>query len=215
VLLWIDLTGIFFPILDIWKQFCLISQESYDFLREYKGILDHNLKQPRLIIYIDKSPEEIWERMKREGKDYQKNSKVYSLELLKAMDTMYKEEFLPRMSMNSHILQYREEDINIEDVVFDIEELNFDDTTKFKDWRVSIDLQIEQYRALLHREAFWIKLFNMNRLTKITEWWTEQNVDIVLRNQMKYDHRYHHKTNKFDIKPFLLNERSWSRLPFY
>ncbi|CAF4429601.1 unnamed protein product, partial [Adineta steineri] len=90
----------------------------------------------------------IWEDIQKNGKDYQKGSKVYSLELLQAMDRMYKEEWLPRMSTYCHILQYNENEIKtLDDVVFDIEQLNFDDTNKFPDWRLTVDVELERFRA--------------------------------------------------------------------
>jgi hypothetical protein len=32
-------------------------------------------------------------------------------------------------------------------VVFDIEQLNFDDTNKFPDWRLTVDVELERFRA--------------------------------------------------------------------
>jgi hypothetical protein len=40
----------------------------YDFLLEYKVSIDYNLKMPRLIIFIDKDPQAIWEDLQRNGK---------------------------------------------------------------------------------------------------------------------------------------------------
>lgn len=40
----------------------------YDFLLEYKVTIDYNLKMPRLIIFIDKDPEAIWEDLRKNGK---------------------------------------------------------------------------------------------------------------------------------------------------
>ncbi|CAF1163155.1 unnamed protein product [Didymodactylos carnosus] len=182
---------------------------------EYKATLDHNLKMPRLIIYIDKSPEEIWDRMQREGKDYQKKSKVYSLEFLRTMDRIMKDEFLPRMSSFCHILQYTEEELNIEDVVFDIEQLDFTVDGKFKDWRITNDLEVEWHRALLQNEEWWTRMFNINRYTRACEWRTEPNALKATVEMMKYDKRYEWKTNNWDIRPFFFNMLTWKRLPFY
>ena len=32
-------------------------------------------------------------------------------------------------------------------IVFDIEQLNFDDTNKFPDWRITVDTELERFRA--------------------------------------------------------------------
>jgi len=65
-----------------------------------------------------------------------------------------------------HILQYNEDEIKSLDdvwifirnliwkflfvfvkVAFDIEQLNFDDTNKFPDWRLTVDVELERFRA--------------------------------------------------------------------
>jgi len=153
---------------------------------------------------------------KKNGKDYHKQSKVYSLELLQAMDRMYKEEWLPRMSTYCHILQYSEDEIkSLDDVAFDIEQLNFEDTNKFPDWRVTVDVELERFRAQLQDEHFWTRMFNVNRLLHLSEWWTEPNAQKTQLGLMKYDPRYYWTTSNWDIKPFFLRYQSWTRLPFY
>jgi hypothetical protein len=32
-------------------------------------------------------------------------------------------------------------------IAFDIEQLNFDDTNKFPDWRLTVDVELERFRA--------------------------------------------------------------------
>ncbi|CAF1114655.1 unnamed protein product [Rotaria sordida] len=197
----------YYPILNILRDFGLISQDVS---------IDYNFKMPRLIIFIDKDPQAIWEDLQKNGKDYQKQSKVYSLELLQTMDRMYKEEWLPRMSTYCHILQYNENEIKtLDDIVFDIEQLNFDDTNKFPDWRITVDVELERFRALLQDEHFWTRMFNSNRLLHLSEWWTEPNAQKSQQGLMKYDPRYYWTTNNWDIKPFFLRYQSWTRLPFY
>lgn len=206
----------FYPILNLLRDFGFVSQDSYDFLLEYKVSIDYNLKMPQLIIFIDKDPHAIWEDLQKNGKPFQKNSKVYSLELLQAMDRMYKEEWLPRMSTYCHILQYNEDEIkSLEDVAFDIEQLNFDDTNKFPDWRLTVDVDLERFRAQLQNEHFWTRMFNVNRLLHLSEWWTEPNAQKSQLGLMKYDPRYYWSTNNWDIKPFFRRYQSWTRLPFY
>lgn len=49
--------------------------------------------------------------------------------------------------MNSIILFYLIIISSIK-IVFDIEQLNFDDTNKFPDWRITVDVELERFRAL-------------------------------------------------------------------
>lgn len=206
----------YYAILNILRDFGFLSQDGYDFLLEYKVSIDYNLKMPRLIIFIDKDPHAIWEDLRKNGKDYHKQSRVYSLELLQAMDRMYKEEWLPRMSTYCHILQYSEDEIkSLDDVAFDIEQLNFDDTNKFPDWRLTVDIEIERFRELLQNEHFWTRMFNVNRLLHLSEWWTEPNAQKTQLGLMKNDPRYYWQTNNWDVKPFFRRFQSWTRLPFY
>jgi hypothetical protein len=119
-----------------------------------------------------------------------------------------------------HILQYHEDEIKTLDdvwifsvlfvryfilfvkVVFDIEQLNFDDTNKFPDWRLTVDVELERFRAQyvlekfinlfdffwfrLQDEHFWTRMFNVNRLLHLSEWWTEPNAQKSQLGLMKY-----------------------------
>lgn len=90
-------------------------------------------------------------------------------------------------------------------VVFDIEQLNFDDTNKFPDWRLTVDVELERFRAQyainyiyvlkmilflclfrLQDEHYWTRMFNVNRLLHLSEWWTEPNAQKSQTNLMKY-----------------------------
>ena len=71
-----------------------------------------------------------------------------------------------------HILQYTEDEIKTLDdvcrffwsfdstsfffqVAFDIEQLNFDDTNKFPDWRLTVDVELERFRAQYVDSLWW------------------------------------------------------------
>ncbi len=86
-------------------------------------------------------------------------------------------------------------------IVFDIEQLNFDDTNKFPDWRLTVDVELERFRAQyvskfeidfikilirLQDEHFWTRMFNVNRLLHLSEWWTEPNAQKSQLGLMKY-----------------------------
>ena len=83
----------------------------------------------------------------------------------------------------------------------------------------------------LQDEHFWTRMFNVNRLLHLSEWWTEPNAQKSQIGLMKYvsffgliwkilntfiqDPRYYWTTSNWDIKPFFLRYQSWTRLPFY
>ena len=93
-------------------------------------------------------------------------------------------------------------------IVFDIEQLNFEDTNKFPDWRLTVDVDVERFRAQyvrlcstlslcvnvdasfcfqrLQDEHFWTRMFNVNRLVHLCEWWTEPNAQKVQTDLMKH-----------------------------
>lgn len=63
--------------------------------------------------------------------------------------------------------------------------MNFDDTNKFPDWRLTVDIEIEHFRELLQNEHFWTRMFNVNRLLHLSEWWTEPNAQKTQLGLMK------------------------------
>ena len=84
----------------------------------------------------------------------------------------------------------------------------------------------------LQDEHFWTRMFNVNRLVHLCEWWTEPNAQKVQTDLMKQvrlicssrfsictipfqDPRYYWKTSDWDMKPFFRRYESWTRLPFY
>lgn len=101
------------------------------------------------MIYLDKSPEDCLKTIKEEGKSYEKESKVYNLEFLKSMDTNYKKNFLPGMKNELHVLTYNSSDARASRAVEDLEVLDFDDQTKFNDWRIRKETTINTYRRIL------------------------------------------------------------------
>lgn len=67
----------------------------------------------------------------------------------------------------------------------------------------------------LQNEHFWTRMFNVNRLLHLSEWWTEPNAQKSQIGLMKYDPRYYWTTSNWDIKPFFRRYQSWTRLPYY
>ena len=224
---------------------------------EYKVSIDYNLKMPRLIIFIDKDPQAIWDDLQRNGKvnspatlalscvDCLNRITIGTVECIlwsffkRSIEHIKKngcQEWGPffffffaerttkrtfaSFSTYCHILQYNEDEIKTLDdvrsgfsieftrqliflqVLFDIEQLNFDDTNKFPDWRVTVDVELEKFRAQwvtvmiesldrvsvdgrLQDEHFWTRMFNVNRLLHLSEWWTEPNAQKTQLGLMK------------------------------
>ena len=101
--------------------------------------------------------------------------------------------FFPHISILSSFFLFH--------VVFDIEQLNLDDTNKFPDWRLTVYVELERFRCQyvhllwwtfemmvcrLENEHFWTRMFNVNRLLHLSEWWTEPNAQKTQFGLMKY-----------------------------
>lgn len=127
-----------------------LSDEAFRFyLRDLVPNTIAELWRPHVMIYLDKSPEDCLKTIKEEGKSYEKESKVYNLEFLKSMDTNYKKNFLPGMKNELHVLTYNSSDARASRAVEDLEVLDFDDQTKFNDWRIRKETTINTYRRIL------------------------------------------------------------------
>lgn len=128
----------------------LLSDEAWKFY--IKDLVPTTLKQlwkPHVLIYLEKSTEECLKSIKSNGKEFEKNSKVYSASLLNNVENSYKREFLPEMKNHMHVLSYNSNDAKVEQVVEDMELLNFEDESKFTDWRIRKELSINTYRRSL------------------------------------------------------------------
>lgn len=81
-------------------------------------------------------------------KDFEKNSRVYSLDLLKAVEKNYKKNFLPSIRSELHLLNYNTKEVDTERVIEDLTLLDFEDLTKFSDWRIRKETTINTYRRM-------------------------------------------------------------------
>lgn len=127
-----------------------LSDEAFRFyLRDLVPNTIEELWRPHVMIYLDKSPEECLKNIKEKGKPFEKESKVYTLDFLRSMDKNYKKNFLPGMRNELHVLSYDAKDANSDRVTEDLELLDFEDQTKFNDWRIRRETTINTYRRIL------------------------------------------------------------------
>lgn len=128
----------------------LLSDQAYRFyLRDLVPNTLTELWKPHVVIYLDKSPEECLKTIKNSGKQYEKDSKVYTLDLLKSVEKNYKKNFLPEMRNHLHILNFKSNEVDTERVIEELELLDFEDQHKFNDWRVRKETAINTYRKIL------------------------------------------------------------------
>ncbi|CAF0788709.1 unnamed protein product [Brachionus calyciflorus] len=128
----------------------LLSDQAYRFyLRDLVPNTITELWRPHVVIYLDKSPEECLKTIKSNGKPFEKDSKVYTLDLLKSIEKNYKKSFLPEMRNHLHILNFKSNEIDTERIIEELELLDFEDQHKFNDWRVRKETTINTYRKIL------------------------------------------------------------------
>lgn len=128
----------------------LMSDEAYRFyLRDLIPNTIAELWRPHVMIYLDKSPEECLKSIQANGKPFEKESKVYNLDFLKSMDQNYKRNLLPEMRLEMHVLQYNAEEAETQTAIDDLEVLDFEDDSKFNDWRIRRETTINTYRKIL------------------------------------------------------------------
>lgn len=127
-----------------------LSDEAFRFyLRDLVPNTIAELWRPHVMIYLDKSPEECLKSIKEKGKPFEKESKVYNLDFLKSMEKNYKKNFIPGMRNELHVLTYDANDVSSDRVTEDLEMLDFEDQTKFNDWRIRRETTINTYRRIL------------------------------------------------------------------
>jgi len=128
----------------------LLSDQAFKFyMRDVLPNTLHELWKPHVSIFIDKSPEQCLADIKSNGKPFEKESRVYTLDFLKSVDKNYKKNFLPEMRNQLHVLNYNSSDADTERAIEDLELLDFDDQTKFLDWRIRKETTINSYRKFL------------------------------------------------------------------
>lgn len=128
----------------------LMSDEAFRFyLRDLVANTLSELWRPHVMIYLDKKPEDCLKTIQDKGKPFEKESKVYNLEFLKSMDKNYKRNFLPEQRTEMHVLTYNAADADTETAIDDLEVLDFEDSSKFNDWRIRRETTINTYRKIL------------------------------------------------------------------
>ncbi|RNA11491.1 NADH dehydrogenase [ubiquinone] 1 alpha subcomplex subunit mitochondrial [Brachionus plicatilis] len=128
----------------------LLSDQAYRFyLRDLVPNTLSELWKPHVVIYLDRTPEECLQAIKNNGKAFEKESKVYTLDLLKSIEKNYKKIYLPEMRNHLHILNFKSNDIDTERIIEELELLDFNDQNKFNDWRVRKETAINTYRKIL------------------------------------------------------------------
>lgn len=174
----------------------LLSDQAYRFYA--RDLIPNTLVEiwrPHLMIYLDKSPEECFKTIKEKGKPYEKESKVYTLDFLKSVDKNYKRIFLPEMKNHLHILSYQPKELDTETVVEDMETLDFEDQSKFFDWRIRKETTINTYRKILSNYEHCVSILQTpTSYTDVPEylWYGEDFVKLVehLENDPRYKDRY-------------------------
>ena len=128
----------------------LMSKEAYNY---YKNDLVQQticeLWRPHVTIYLDRTPENCLKSINQNGKEYEKNSKVYTTNFLKTVENNYKKSFLPEMGKDIYVLNYdnNQDEIPIDEVIGDLEALDFDVDGKFSTWRIRNPKYCDHYRV--------------------------------------------------------------------
>ncbi|XP_076684195.1 NADH dehydrogenase (ubiquinone) subunit ND-42 [Andrena cerasifolii] len=95
------------------------------------------LLRPHLSIYLDVPLELVKEKIKERGVPYEVNSKAFTPSYLADLEKIYKDRYLKETAHSSHLLIYDwSKEGNVEDIVEDIEALDFDNEVdgKLTDW---------------------------------------------------------------------------------
>lgn len=103
----------------------------------------------------------LQQRIKKRAIPYEVNSKALTDQYLTDIETIYKTEYLPKISKHSMCLSYDyTKEMQIEDVVLDIEKLDFDcytaDDYKLHDWHFTRPSEINSKRVDLHKYGSWM-----------------------------------------------------------
>ncbi|XP_071956051.1 NADH dehydrogenase [ubiquinone] 1 alpha subcomplex subunit 10, mitochondrial-like [Antedon mediterranea] len=102
-------------------------KQCYDFYNEIKQISLYRLREPHLVIYLDTPVDIAKKRLKeREGDNIPDIPEEY----LQHLETIYKEQFLPKMAETSEILTYDWSIYgDVDQIIEDIEMLEFANTS--------------------------------------------------------------------------------------
>ncbi|KAI4491326.1 hypothetical protein M0802_010259 [Mischocyttarus mexicanus] len=128
--------------------------------RFYKQVVDETIsfcKKPSLVIYLDIPVDVVKERIQKRALPYEQNSQVLTTKYLTDIETAYKEQYLPNISNHAYLLMYDwTNGGNVEDVVDDIEKINFEfdpkNPAKEEDWTFLNLGDLESMRLLYGHE---------------------------------------------------------------
>jgi NADH dehydrogenase (ubiquinone) 1 alpha subcomplex subunit 10 len=171
-----------------------LSDEAYRFYaRDLTVNTMGELWRPHVCIYLEKSPEQCLASVKAQGKpQFERESRVYNLAFLQSMEKNYKRTFLPEARQHMHVLSYQPDEVrDAEKIVDDLEMLDFEDETKFQDWRVRRETTINVYRKILsHHEYCYDMVRAPNGYIDVPEYLLYGEELVSLKHKLDNDERY-------------------------
>ena len=126
----------------------LVSKEFYNYYKnDFVAQTICELWKPHVTIYLERSPENCLKSIAKNGKEFEKKSKVYTHKFLQTVENNYKP-YLSSLKNDICVLSYdnNEKEIYLEDVIDDLESFDFDQIHKFKDWTVRSPREVDKYR---------------------------------------------------------------------
>jgi len=127
-----------------------LSKEAWNFYKnDYVEQTLFECWKPHVMIYLDRSPQECLDNIRANGKEYEKKSKVYSIDFLKTVDSIYKKEFIAQYAPKVNMLQYDPKTISSDEVIINLEAIDLDHFDKLEDWKVRRVASVDDYRSRL------------------------------------------------------------------
>lgn len=158
-----------------------------------------------------KKPEDCLKSIQDNGKPYEKESNVYTMDFLQSMDKNYKKKFLPAMRNELHVLTYNANDADTEQTIEDLETLDFEDQSKFHDWRIRKETTINTYRAVLSDYEDCVDILQApNKYIDVPEYLLYGDDLAKLTDKLTEDKRFsrYKSTSPFDIEQ-RVTHRDW------
>jgi len=134
------------------------SNNSYEYYDSVRVTSTADLIRPHVVIYLDVPPEKVLENVKKRNIPWEANSKIMTLDYMKAIDQVYKEQALPEYAKHAEVLVYDwSEGGDIDLVIEDLEKIDFDGhlnslSQKMEDWRWFRDSDFDDLRRLYTNE---------------------------------------------------------------
>ncbi|XP_033104178.1 NADH dehydrogenase [ubiquinone] 1 alpha subcomplex subunit 10, mitochondrial-like [Anneissia japonica] len=148
-------------------------KECYDFYNEIKGISLYRLRPPHLVIYLDTPVDVAKKRLKeREGNNYPEIPAEY----LHALETAYKEQFLPMMAETSEVLTYDWSTYgDVEQIIEDIEFLTFSNSP----WNNMVNSDLDRLYRFIADKSKVARCLDMEKYLPEVTFGGKQIYDIV------------------------------------